>query len=372
MLQLRSNCSSASPWVDLESLVLPDTPLENGSAVALQDADGNALGTGIFDARDPQAAWRRFSWDPEAVFDLDYIVETMEAAVQRRPEESCLRLIHNDADYLPGLTIDLLQEVLLVTTTTAAMDAHLPAILEVLMEGYQPREILIRNDSSARAAFALPQAIKTYSGNPLKGFWIEVDALRYRVDPADPEKPLFPLEQREQFSLVGSLCGGRSVLDLYGNAGAFALQALKQAATSATVVHPNAEYLKVVGANAQRNCQQVEVIAGDPATYLAEASIGQFECITIDPPAELEGGAATLAQLQSDAFRCLPAGGVLATYCRDPELSADAFEALVTEAAAHAGREARLFARIAQPFDFPILLNLSTSQVLSGLILQVE
>ncbi|MFO8026750.1 MAG: hypothetical protein R6U56_03705, partial [Opitutales bacterium] len=74
-------------------------------------------------------------------------------------------------------------------------------------------------------------------------------------------------------------------------------------------------------------------------------------------------------ELHRQAFATLPPGGLLATYCRDAGL-AD-FESSVGAAAAESGREARIFARTSQPFDFPMLLNFPESQTLKGLILQV-
>lgn len=372
MTKLQTNLTQVKPWVALDSLALHDCDLPDGSACELIDAHGHSFGAGILDRRDPQAAWRRFSWDPKAQFDLDYLVETMEAAVERRPEELCLRLVHSDADYLPGLTIDLYKDILLVSTNNAATDLHLPAILEILQEGYQPRDIVVRNENPIRMAFSLEAYIKTHGEHPIKGFWIGVDDINYRVDPASPEKPLFPLEQREQQSLVGSLCVGRRILETYSAAGAFALQALRQGATEATALHPESACVKTIGANAQRNSLTVNAQVADPAIYMAEASAGAFEAIVLDPPADLGGGREQLAKLQADAFRILPEGGLLATYCRQSDLSADAFEAMVAEAAASMGREARLFARTAQPFDHPVLLNLPASRKICGLILQVE
>lgn len=372
MSNLQTTLTQVKPWVALHDLVLLNCELPDGSACELTDLEGRSFGAGILDRRDPQAAWRRFSWDPKAQFDLDYLVETMEAAVERRPEELCIRLVHSDADYLPGLTVDLYKDILLVSSENAATDVHLPAILEILKEGYQPRDIVIRNENPSRSAFGLEPYIKTHGENPIKGFWVGIDEMNYRVDPANQEKPLFPVEQREQQSLVGSLCTGRRILETYSAAGAFALQALRQGATEATALHPDSDCVKTIGANAQRNSLTVNAQVADPAVYLSEASAGDFEAIVLDPPADLAGGHEQLAQLQADAFRILPEGGLLATYCRQSDLAADAFETMVAEAAASMGREARLFARTAQPFDHPVLLNLPASRKLCGLILQVE
>jgi len=147
------------------------------------------------------------------------------------------------------------------------------------------------------------------------------------------------------------------------------LQAARAGAERVVAVDLEEDYVKAIGANAQRNGLQVEAVAADASTYLKEAGAGEFDAIVLDPPAPLFKEKAKIAELHYLAFAFLPPGGLLAAYCRDVALAE--CESLVAEAAARAGREARIFARTSQPFDFPMLLNFPESQVLRGLILQV-
>ena len=278
MLRTNKNLNG-HPWVRLEDLNLDGLELENGQAATLYDHEGNSLGTGIFDRRDSLAAWRRFTWADEVAFDLDYIVEAMEASVGRRAEEGCQRLISSDADYLPGLIVELYGDVIQVAVENAAVEQHLDAILEVLKEGYGPREIVVRNDSPLRAAFGLEAEIRTLSGNNLKGYWIEIDDLAYRIDLLNPEKPCFYLDQREQHALVGSLCAGRKVLDGFANTGAFALQAMRNEAESAVAVDTSDMAVKTIGAIAQKNELPIEAVQADVADYLGQCEPGAFDAI---------------------------------------------------------------------------------------------
>lgn len=49
-----------SPLVELNCLTVDET-VPDGVSATLVSVDGHALGSGIFDRRDPVAAWRRFS-----------------------------------------------------------------------------------------------------------------------------------------------------------------------------------------------------------------------------------------------------------------------------------------------------------------------
>jgi len=360
------------PWVRLDDLDLTDCILIDGSAATLITANGHALGSGVFDRRNLAAAWRRFSWAEAVAFDESYIADTIQEALARRGESNCQRLISSDADYLPGLIVEKYADVLTITAETAAADAHLDMIAELLKEQLAPQEIVFLNNCESRAVYSLERDVRTLSGNNLKGRWVEIDELSYRLDLMQPQKPRFFLDQREQHSLVGSLCEGRVVLDAFSHSGAFAMQALRAGAEHVVATDLSETCVKAIGANAQRNECFLETIDCDAAAFLAERTVGDFDCIILDPPSEMAADLDALKQLHVSAFRCLPAGGVLATYCRSETITLEAFERLVSTAAAEVGREGRIFARTGQPFDFPTLLNFPEGNILKGLILQVE
>jgi 23S rRNA (cytosine1962-C5)-methyltransferase len=375
VLRLKRTVSEGAfghPWVRLADLDLADSRLVDGNAVTLIAADGTVLGSGIFDRRNLVAAWRRFSWAEGVAFDENYIADAMQEALGRRGESDCQRLISSDADYLPGLIVEKYGEVLTITAETAAAAAHLDMVAELLKEHLAPQEIVFLNDCESRVAYGLEREVRTLSGNNLKGRWVEIDELSYRLDLMQPQKPRFFLDQREQHALVGSLCEGRVVLDAFSHCGAFAMQALRAGAAHVVATDLSETCVKAIGANAQRNECFIETIDCDAGAFLAERTAGDFDCIILDPPSEIAADLDVLKQLHVSAFRCLPASGVLATYCRSESITLEAFERLVSTAATEVGREGRIFARTGQPFDFPTLLNFPEGNVLKGLILQVE
>src|SRR5690606_11437228 len=93
------------PWAQAADLEI-DSAVADGTAVDLVGPDGRAFGSGIFDRRDPSAAWRRFSWAEGTAFDADYIATAIQEAFARRADEPCRRLVSSDADYLPGLIVE--------------------------------------------------------------------------------------------------------------------------------------------------------------------------------------------------------------------------------------------------------------------------
>lgn len=291
--------------------------------------------------------------------DEAYLVTAVAAAIERRGDEACQRLVSSGADDLPGLIVELFGDVAWLELRTEPMRAQADLIAGLINEIVGPAEIVL--DAGA--------GLQTFSGQGLKGRWVEVDEIVYRLDLLNTDKPRFYLDQREQHSLVGSLCADRVVLDLFSHAGAFAMQAMRHGAARAVAVDIAAPYVKAIGANAQRNGLEVEALAADALEYLRAVEAGAFDAIVLDPPATYFNREDCVDELHQLAFARLPAGGLLATYCR--ERSCADFDSLVARIAAQAGREARIFARTSQPFDFPLLLNFPESQVLRGLILQV-
>lgn len=360
-ISLSEGCPhSGHPWVARSELAgeLPEAPC----VATLLNAAGQPLGCGLYDPRDPQAAWRRFSHAEGVAFDGGYLATAIHEALGRRSDESCQRLISSDADYLPGLEVELYDGVLTIRSTHAVVDAVMDEIVACLQEVCEPKEVVFFKEGGA----------STLSGQNLKARWIEIDGLSFRLDLLNPEKPRFFLDQREQHALVGSLCEGRTVLDGYAHSGAFALQAARAGAEHVVAVDTSDACIKAIGAGAQKNGCFVETIEADVAAFLAERQTGELDAIILDPPETDAFDAAAVEALHGDAFRCLPDGGLLATYCRSATTTAAEFEDAIARAASTAGREARIFARTAQPFDFPVLLNFPESRYLKGLILQVE
>lgn len=355
-----SHCRLGHPWVSLDQLSgdLPEAPC----VATLLDSQGQPIGSGLFDSQDAARAWRRFSMAGGVPFDSSYLSVAISDALSRRSDEGCQRLIASDADYLPGLEVELYDGIITIRSTHAVVDAVIDEIVGCLKEACEPKEVVFFKNEGA----------STLSGQNLKARWIEIDGLFYRLDLLNPEKPRFFLDQREQHALVGSLCEGRSVLDGYAHSGAFALQAARNGAEHVVAVDASEAYIKSIGATAQKNDCFIETIQSDVSRFLAERKLGDLDAIILDPPSTEDFETTRVEAIHTSAFNCLPEGGLLATYCRSETTTAADFESVVARAAANAGREARIFAHTAQPFDFPVLLNFPESRYLKGLILQVE
>ncbi len=369
-LSSAANAILGHPWVQLDDLV-DDPSVLDGSAVRLFDLDGNPLGVGIYDRRDPLAAWRRFSWAEEAAFDEAYLLNAIQEAVERRPDEVGRRLVSSDMDFVPGLIAEQFGDVLTVRLETAAIAIHQKYIGGLLQEFTGAAEVVFLNDNIVRSSFDLALDRTTLSKNNLKGRWVEMDEVAFRMDFLNAEKPLLSLDQREQYVLVASLTEGRCVCDAFSSIGGFALHSARAGAEYVVALDTCSSAVKALGAAAQKNDCFVEAIESEASVFFDERKLGELDVIILDPGMEDVNSVEALQTLHEKAFRCLSVGGILATYCRLPNVSSEAFERLVSKAAARNGRDARIFARTTQPFDFPMLLSLPESVQVKGLIIEL-
>jgi len=309
--------------------------MKDAASTTLRSAAGEALGSGIFDRRDPAAAWRRFSWEEGVEFDESYLLGGLREALDARSDEACQRLIHGDADYLPGIRLDRFGEVLVLACENAAAEGHSAWLVETLREWVGARETVLMDDLPSRRAFGLAGARRTASGGGLKGFWCDLDGIHHRIDPLDSSRPVFPLDLREQHALVGSLCAGRRVLEVEAECGGFALQAVRAGAAEVLALAASESACKSIRAGSQKNGLPLESQSGPAADFLARTGAGSYDALILNP--EALDRAAEIPALLAAAVRALAPGGLLACYLRQPQVAAEVFEAAVCRALAEAG-----------------------------------
>jgi len=142
------------PWVFSNEIAMePETKaLAPGSLVTVIDAGGERLGVGTFNPHS-LIGLRLISRDPDAVVDAGLIAARFrKAAALRDALIGCpyYRLIHAEADGLPGLIVDRYGDLLAIQVNTAGMERLLPLILEAAQEVFAPRAIVLKNDSPVR------------------------------------------------------------------------------------------------------------------------------------------------------------------------------------------------------------------------------
>jgi 23S rRNA (cytosine1962-C5)-methyltransferase len=369
------------PWFYRDDLQGPE--VEAGRLVRCRDEHGRDLGLGVTAAS--KLALRLCGpWPGDGVPDREaFFRARLDAAVAARvgrlgPEDG-VRLVHGEADRLPGLVVDRYGDLLVLQATSAFVERSLDAIVPYLADRCCASSVVARNDVPTRRREGLPEQVELLHGARK----VEVDILegdvRHTVRPLTGHKTGFYLDQRPARALVQSLAKGKRVLDLFCYQGGFSLHALRGGARAALAVDQSEDALSQARRDADRNgLDGLETRCGDVFDVVrALRERGEdFDLIVLDPPAfakskrELAGAERGYRDLNRQALRLLAPHGQLVTCTCSHHVTPGRFEELVRQAAAGLPFRIALRQRLGAGDDHPALLTHPESEYLKVLRVQ--
>ncbi|AHY46016.1 putative SAM-dependent methyltransferase [Rubrobacter radiotolerans] len=365
------------PWVYGSDVV--EERGEAGDAVTVRDGRGTTLGTAFYN---PQSTIRirLVSREPVEVDD-GWFRERIDRAVAYREtlgiDGDSLRLVHAEADGLPGLVVDRYGDVLVAQVGTAAVERHLEAVVEALVEGIAPAGVLLRGDTAARGREGLAREDRTLYGEVPQSVVVREGSVRFRVDLRGGQKTGSFLDQRENHLLAGRLARGRT-LDVFSYAGGFGLHAAWRS-ESVEFVDASGPALDTARQNAALNgLENVTFTRANAFNLLRERSDAgeSYDTVILDPPAfaktRREVGKALRAykEINLRAMKLLAPGGHLITCSCSFHLSREEFEETLRRSAADAGAVMRVLEWRGQGKDHPELLTVPETRYLKCAVLQ--
>lgn len=278
-------------------------------------------------------------------------------------DASVYRLAYGESDGLPGLVVDRYERVLVVQIFSAAMERRKDVIVEVLTELFQPDAVVERSDSHWRTLEGLPEAQGILLGRLQSPLQIELEGVRYRLDPLTGQKTGFFLDQRWNRPALARYCRGRRVLDCFCHGGGFALHAAQAGADQVLAVDASEACIAAVAENARLNKVRIETEKAEAFAFLdaEKARKRSWDVIVLDPPSlaprRKDAAAARKAyrRLNRLALEVLREGGILATASCSEHVWEDVFYAEVRHAAADVRRVLQLLQRLHQAPDHPVL-----------------
>ena len=140
------------------------------------------------------------------------------------------RLVHAEADGLPGLVIDRFGAVLVVQTNTAGMERLLPLVIEALRALLSPEAIVLRNDSPARSLEGLAAVSRMAHGAIDGPVTLDENGVAFSGRCLGGQKTGWFYDQRDNRGFIARLAEEARVLDLYCYSGGFAVTAPRRAA----------------------------------------------------------------------------------------------------------------------------------------------
>jgi 23S rRNA (cytosine1962-C5)-methyltransferase len=355
-----------------------------GSLVTLKRADGRPLGVAMFNPHTLLAA-RLLDRDTARPIGRRFFRRALERALKLRERlyaAPYYRLVHAEADGLPGLVVDRFGPVLVVQQNAAGMERLEPVIVEALAALVSPLAIILRNDAPARVLEGLPQEVRVVLGAVDGPVPVEENGAIFLADVLAGQKTGWFLDQRDNRGFVAGLCAGARVLDLYCYSGGFAVAAARAGAASVTGIDRSEAALALAGETAVRNgiselCdfRRAEVFA----EAASRASSGErFDVVIADPPAFARSKRDVPAALRGyrklarvAAGLTAPGGFVFIASCSHNVGAADFAEA-ARRGLADAGRTGRILREAGAGPDHPVHLALPESAYLKSLTLALD
>jgi 23S rRNA (cytosine1962-C5)-methyltransferase len=375
---------AGAPWVFSNEIAMKPEyrQLPRGGLVRLDGDDGARLGTFMFNPHSLIAA-RLLERDAEVAIDGAWVQARLAAAIALR-ERVCdtpyHRLVHAEADFLPGLIIDRYDDVVVLQANSAGMDRLMPEIVDALTVLLNPRAIIARNDSAARRQEGLEEKIALLHGtDPTTE--VHEGGVRFPVDPLSGQKTGWFFDQRGNRDRVAALAAGARVLDVFCHVGAFGLRCAAAGAAAVTLVDSSALALEHAEAAAAHNglSERVVTTRGDAfETMEALAKAGErFDIVVCDPPSfapsrkDADAGLRAYGRMARLAAPLVAPGGFLFVASCSHHAPQDAWAAQIAWGLHRARRAARILATTGAGPDHPVHPHLPESAYLKAQLLQI-
>ncbi len=370
------------PWVFSGAIEKVQGKPEAGETVAVRSADGVFLAVAAYSPHS-QIRARVWSWAERDVDAAFIRARVEEAAAARRAlgieqASDALRLVHAEADGLPGVMVDRYGDTAVAQILSAGAERWRDVIFDTLASVPGVERVWERSDADVRELEGLKPRTGLVRGSPLAGdLIIREHGLAFKVQIDAGHKTGFYLDQRDNRLLLRALSQGRHVLDCFSYSGAFSLNALAGGAASVTAVESSALALEAARANASLNQREnVEWIEGDVFQTLRRMRDQgrRFDVIVLDPPklaptaAHAERASRAYKDINLFAFKMLNPGGCVMTFSCSGGISPDLFQKIVAGAALDAGVDARIERWLHAAPDHPVALHFPESEYLKGLI----
>jgi 23S rRNA (cytosine1962-C5)-methyltransferase len=371
------------PWIYQNELEGWPPDAAPGDLVDLHDSQGRFLGRGYLNPRTTIAV--RVLARDRVPIDQKFFLEKIRQAQALRErvmaERSAYRVVHGEADGLPGLVMDRYGDALAIQLLTAGMDRRRDLILTAAEEVLRPRTIVARNDSTMREREGLPRERAVLRGQIPPEPAVTINGLEVAVDLLEGQKTGLFLDQIDNYPLIERMAGGADVLDCFCYVGLWGLHAARYGATRVTGIDQSPAAIKQATALAERNglADRCAFRVGNVFDELRERDRRReaFDLVILDPPAFVKArnripeALAGYKEINLRAMRLLRPGGFLVTCSCSYHLSAEQFRRMLWDAARDVRRTARLVAQGAQGRDHPVLLGLAESEYLKCCVLQI-
>jgi 23S rRNA (cytosine1962-C5)-methyltransferase len=354
-----------------------------GTVVRLEGDDGVKHGAWHFNPHSLIGA-RFLDADPTAACDAGWFRAKLAGCLALRErlfDAPFYRLVHAEADGLPGLVVDRYGDAVAVQANTAGMDRALGDIFAALRELIDLRVVVARNDAAVRGLEGLPEAVALLHGTDGTAT-VEEGGLAFPVDLLGGQKTGWFFDQRPNRAMVARLAKGGTLLDAFCHLGGFGLAAAQAGAAQVTLLDRSEHALDLAMQAAARAgfADRVTPLKAEALEQLERmaASGRRFDVVVADPPAfaktrkDIPAALKGYAKLARLSAAVTAPGGLLFIASCSHHVGPGDFAEAVAWGVHRARRRSRILASVGAGPDHPVHPALPESAYLKGQLLALD
>ena len=372
------------PWVFEGSIAKGKA--DAGETVRVEAADGRFLCWASF-SPESLIRVRAWSFDEQERIDAAFFERRIAAAIALRArmpiDSDAVRLIHGEADGLPGLIVDRYGDTLSAQFLSAGTERWKQTIADQLLSQTGLTRLYERSDANVRTLEGLAPVTGWLRGEGPTEIVISENTWKLSLDVAEGHKTGYYLDQRDnrrKFAEAVRQYGCQSVLNCFSYTGGFSVAALAGGASEVISVDSSGPAL-------ERATAHVALNGFDPARHTAlDADVNhtlrdllrqgrRFDAIVLDPPkfaptaAHAERAARAYKDINRLGLMLLNPGGLLFTFSCSGGVGPELFHKIVAGAGIDAGADGLILDRVGATPDHPQTIYFPEGEYLKGLLI---
>ncbi len=371
---------SGHPWVYRDDCIDNKVMDLSGKIVGVFSENNDFLGQAFYNTNSKIIL--RFITRSDEPIDKNFWRERIVSSFRYRKsvvsDSNAFRVIFSESDLVPGLILDNYNDHFVMQTLTLGADHLVDEFSQIIMEEFNPKSIIIRNDASIRKLEgALEEKKIVFGQNPGLVEVFEGD-IRYLVDLWEGHKTGSYLDQRENRIYLGNFEGQRA-LDVFSYQGGFSLH-LSRHFKEVVSIESSRAATEVFDKNIELNgIKNIKIVNANGFDTIKEYSNSKekFDLIILDPPAfakakkDVGGAERGYKELNLRAIKLLNDNGILVACSCSYNIKEEDFINMAKDAGVDAKRNLYLVEKRIQSLDHPILVSFPESFYLKCLVFRV-
>lgn len=375
------------PWVFADEAVLDrrSRALSPGSFAVLEDSERKPLALVTINPQSRIVA-RVMDSNPDAFIDGAWLESKLIRALQMRErlyDAPFYRLVHAEADGLPGLVIDRFGDTAVFQPNAAWADRLADQIADALIAVTGVGTVVLNGQGRARGLEGLEERTEVLRGDaPAGPVPVPMNGATYLADLLGGQKTGLFFDQRPNHAFAQRLARDAAVLDVFSHVGGFGLAALAAGAARATCVDGSATALELAqgGAGLMGMADRLETIRSDAFKAMEQmaAAGGHFDLVVCDPPAfapskpALDAGLRAYERIAKLAAPIVAPGGYLVLCSCSHAADLTAFRNVSARGIGRGGRRGVLIHTGQAGPDHPTLPQLAETGYLKALFFRLD